>query len=70
MKKVSNEYLGMTGAIGFDKTLTEKYNKLLDKIGTDGMLEQFERFIDEGELKDLISQAEDNLLENDIDLPY
>jgi hypothetical protein len=70
MKNVSNEYLGYTGVTGHDKVLVEKYNKLLEMIGAEGMLEQFERFIDEAELKEIISQVEDNLSENDIKLPY
>lgn len=64
------ESLGIAGIVSFDKSRTQKYNKLLKFIGTEGMLIQFERFIDERDLDDIISQTEDNLFENNIKLPY
>lgn len=64
------ESLGIAGIVSFDKSRTQKYNKLLKLIGTEGMLIQFERFIDERDLDDIISQTEDNLFENNIKLPY
>ena len=64
------ESLGIAGIVSFDQQRTMKYNKLLKYIGTEGMLIQFERFIDERDLDEIISQTEDNLLENNIQLPY
>lgn len=62
--------LGIAGITSHDQEKTLKYNKLLKYIGTEGMLINFERFIDEGELEQIIVQVEDNLLENNIKLPY
>jgi hypothetical protein len=62
--------LGIAGITSHDQEKTLKYNKLLKYIGTEGMLINFERFIDEGELEQIIVQLEDNLLENNIKLPY
>jgi hypothetical protein len=58
--------LGIAGLVSHPKEVTEKYNKLLEQIGTEGMLIQFERFMDTEEFIDLIIQIEDNLLENGI----
>ena len=62
--------LGIAGITSHDQEKTLKYNKLLKYIGTEGMLINFERFIDEKELEQIIVQVEDNLLENNIKLPY
>jgi len=58
--------LGISGIVSHDPVLTQKYNQLLRLIGTEGMLTQFERFIDHEELDGLITQVEENLLENNI----
>jgi hypothetical protein len=58
MKQV---YLGVSGVVSLDPSLSIKYNSLLALIGTDGMLVQFERFINDNELSDLIIQIEENL---------
>ena len=47
--------------VSHDPQKVDKYNKLLDLIGVEGMLIQFERFIDDEELSDIITQIEDNL---------
>ena len=60
------ETLGISGIVSHDQVLTQKYNQLLRLIGTEGMLTQFERFIDHEELEGLITQVEENLLENNI----
>jgi hypothetical protein len=60
--------LGIAGITSHDQEKTLKYNKLLKYIGAEGMLINFERFIDEGELEQIIVQVEDNLLENNIKL--
>jgi hypothetical protein len=62
--------LGLAGIVSHDKEKTSKYNKLLQYIGSEGMLIQFERFMDDRDLDEIISQTEDNLLENNIELPY
>jgi hypothetical protein len=64
------ESLGLAGIVSHDKAKTSKYNKLLQHIGSEGMLIQFERFMDERDLDEIIRQTEDNLLENNIELPY
>ncbi len=58
--------MGISGIVSHPKYLADKYNILLDQIGAEGMLMQFERFIDSQELIDLIVQTEDNLYENGI----
>ena len=65
MENTTN-YLGLSGIVSLDKDDTIKYNQLLKKIGTEGMLIQFERFLNDGMLSDLIAQVEDNLLENNV----
>ena len=59
-------YLGISNKVNHENELTIKYNKLLDLIGIEGMLIQFERFIDDQDLKDLLKQIECNLSENNI----
>ena len=59
-------YLGLSGIVSLDKDDTIKYNQLLKSIGAEGMLIQFERFLNDGMLSDLIAQVEDNLFENNI----
>jgi|688.fasta_scaffold33863_11 hypothetical protein len=58
MKQV---YLGVSGVVSLDPAKASRYNALLKILGVEGMLEQFERFIDNNELADLITQIEDNL---------
>jgi hypothetical protein len=58
MKQV---YLGLSGVASLDQSLSIKYNSLLAHIGTEEMLIQFERFIDDNELADLINQIEENI---------
>lgn len=67
---MQKNYLGVAGIISHSKINTEKYNKLLQLLGTDNMLCQYERFMNEEMLTDLISQIEDNLYENNIQFPY
>ena len=63
-------YLGLAGVVGHEEQLTKKYNALLKAIGSEAMLIQFERFVIDEELNDIIKQTEDNLIENGIKLPY
>ncbi len=58
--------MGISGIVSHPQELADKYNKLLDQIGMEGMLMEFERFIDTQELIDIISQTEDNLIQNGI----
>lgn len=62
--------LGYAGVVSHSKVNTEKYNKLLSLLGSDGMIMQFERFMNDELLTDLISHIEDNLCENNIKIPY
>ena len=64
------ETLGLAGISSLNQENTIKYNNLLKYIGHMGMLIQFERFIDEGDLSEIINQIEDNLFENNFKLPY
>lgn len=57
-------YLGLSGSVSFSEENTKKYNKLLSVLGSEEMLTQFERWMDENDLKDLIKFIEDNLNEN------
>lgn len=70
MNKTTNESLGLAGIVSHDQEKVVNYNKLLKYIGTEGMLIQFERFINDRDLAEIISQTENNLLENNIQLPY
>jgi hypothetical protein len=63
MENTTN-YLGIAGIVSLDKDNTIKYNLLLDKIGAEGMLIQFERFINDEMLSDLIEQVEENISTN------
>lgn len=63
-------YLGLAGIVSHDKEATKKYNALLQLLGAEEMLIQFERFLNEEQLNDIIIQAQDNLYENGIKLPY
>ena len=60
------EYLGLSGIGSFSQKNTEKYNKLLSILGSEGMLIQLERWMDENDLKSIIESIENNLEENDI----
>jgi hypothetical protein len=61
-------YLGLSGIVSHSNSITDRYNKLLNLLGPESMLIQFERFIDSDELKDLILFIESNLFENNIKL--
>ena len=58
--------MGISGIVSHPQELADKYNTLLDQIGMENMLIEFERFIDTQELIDIIRQTEDNLLQNGI----
>ena len=60
------EYLGLSGIGSFSQKNTEEYNKLLSILGSEGMLIQFERWMDENDLKSIIESIKNNLEENDI----
>lgn len=66
----NSEYLGIAAKVGHDAQLVSKYNALLEHIGTIGMLMQFERWADDVDIRAIISQTEDYLFENGIELPY
>ena len=61
-------YLGVSGVVTLDPAKAETYNKLLNYLGVEGMLTQFERLIDDGDLADLINQIDDNLYSNGINM--
>ena len=67
---MENKYLGVAGIVSHSEDNTNKYNKLLTLLGTDGMTMQFERFMDEEMLISFISHIEDNLYENNIKIIY
>ena len=68
MENTTN-YLGLAGIVSLNKDKTIKYNEILKKIGTEGMLIQFERFLNDEMLSDLIAQVEENLsFDNKINL--
>ena len=60
------ETLGLAMVVHHPNDVTTKYNALLKQIGVEGMLIQFERFLNSQEMADLIVQVEDNLMENGI----
>ena len=61
-------YLGVSGVVTLDPVKAETYNKLLNYLGVEGMLTQFERLIDDGDLADLINHVDENLYSNGIDM--
>ena len=58
--------MGLACRANFPPELAKEYNLLLEKIGAENMLIQFERQVDIDGLKDLIEQVKDNLYENNI----
>lgn len=58
--------LGVAGVSSHTEKNVNEYNKLLNILGVEGMLIQFERWIDEEELEQIIQFAKDNLRENGI----
>ena len=67
---MATNYLGLAGIVSHSQENTNKYNKLLSLLGSDGMTIQFERFLNDELLNDFISHIEDNLYENNISIPY
>lgn len=61
------EYLGISGVVSHDEKDAKEYNKLLNLIGVEGMLLQFERWIDGGDLSEIIKFTKDNLYESGIE---
>lgn len=57
---MNTQSLGVAGIVTHDKKLTEEYNELLNKIGVENMLIEFERYIDHENLVDLINQIKEN----------
>jgi pterin-4a-carbinolamine dehydratase len=66
----NSDYLGIAGKVGHDPEIVRKYNALLQKLGTEGMLLQFERWSCDEDIESLIKDIESNLFENKILLPY
>lgn len=62
------EYLGISGVVSHDDKDAKEYNTLLELLGTEGMLIQFERWIDGNDLSEIIKFTKDNLYENGIDI--
>ena len=62
------EYLGISGVVSHDDKDAKEYNKLLTILGTEGMLMQFERWIDGKGLSEIIEFAKDNLYESGIEV--
>lgn len=58
------ETLGISGIVSHSEQDTTSYNKLLKILGTEGMLMQFERWMDADQLSEIIQFAIDNLNEN------
>ena len=69
MENEPHLYLGLSGLANRPQEMAKKYNNLLNFLGPELMLIEFERFIDNEEFNDLISQIEDTLFENDIISP-
>jgi len=65
-----DNYLGISMVVSHNIEDLKKYNALFNTLGAEGMLEQIERYIDAEDLKGIIKHIEDNLHENDIELPY
>ena len=61
-------YLGLAGIAGHNPDDNHRYNQLLLQLGAEGMLMEFERYIDAEDLKEIIAQAEGRLEENKIEL--
>jgi len=63
---MSKIYLGVAGIISHDEDTNAEYNKLLEVLGAEGMLMQFERWADTETIREVIEFAKENLFENDI----
>lgn len=63
---MNNIYLGIAGIVSHDENTTKNYNELLEKLGTEGMLMQFERWVNAEELEQVIQFTKDNLMHNKI----
>lgn len=62
------EYLGISGMVSHNDKDVKEYNILLELLGTEGMLIQFERWIDGNDLSEIIKFTKDTLYENGIDI--
>jgi len=62
--QMTMESLGLAGLVSHPPKITEKYNKLLNQIGTESMLIRFESFLDTDEFVAFIFSVEKHLIEN------
>jgi len=61
---MNTNYLGISGVVSHSKENTTQYNELLNKLGSEGMLTHFERFVNEQMLTDFINSVKDSINEN------
>lgn len=61
-------YLGLSGLVSHPNDVADKYNKLLDYVGAEGMLIHIERMMTTQDFKQLIREVENNLFENGIEI--
>ena len=55
------EYMGVSGKVSHDPKLARKYNALLEMLGTEGLLHQIEQWMDDSDLKNIVTDIENNI---------
>ena len=55
------EYMGVSGKVSHDPKLARKYNALLEMLGAEGMLHQIEQWMDDSDLKNIVTDIENNV---------
>jgi hypothetical protein len=53
--------MGISGKVSHDPKLARKYNALLEALGTEGLLHQIEQWMDDSDLKNIITDIENNI---------
>jgi hypothetical protein len=59
---MKQEYMGISGKVSHDPTLTRKYNALLEMLGVEGMLHQIEQYMDDSDLESIVKYIENETL--------
>ena len=53
--------MGISGKVSHDPRLARKYNALLEALGTEGLLHQIEQWMDDSDLKNIITDIENTI---------
>jgi len=58
---MNQEYMGITGKVSHDPELAKRYNALLQQLGAEGLLHQIEQWMDDTDLKSIVTDIENNI---------